>query len=153
MKEERKPCFTCAHVKWFYGQSERAYYLNYFINFNRLYPTFDILAVLRRNFDILHSILPLKAVSPLFPTKAGSEQGKKRKRQESTREALNEDVKAGVAKRKKKTKVVEEVQREERDHEELITDAERTKSTVQNISDAKKGRKERASQATGKVLC
>ena len=108
---------------------------------------------MRRNFDILHSILPLKAVSPLFPTKAGSEQGKKRKRQESTREALNEDTKAGVAKRKKKTKVVEEVQREERDHEELITDTERTKSTVQNISDAKKGRKERASQAKGKVLC
>ena len=23
--------FTYAHVKWFYGQSERAYYLNYFI--------------------------------------------------------------------------------------------------------------------------
>ena len=22
--------FTYAHVKWFYGQSERAYYLNYF---------------------------------------------------------------------------------------------------------------------------
>lgn len=83
----------------------------------------------------------------------GSEQGKKRKRQESTREALNEDVKAGVAKRKKKTKVVEEVQREERDHEELITDAERTKSTVQNISDAKKGRKERASQATEDEKC
>ena len=31
MKEERKPCLH-AHVKWFYGQSERAYYLNYFIN-------------------------------------------------------------------------------------------------------------------------
>ena len=30
MKEERKPCLH-AHVKWFYGQSERAYYLNYFI--------------------------------------------------------------------------------------------------------------------------
>ena len=28
MKEERY-----AHVKWFYGQSERAYYLNYFIIF------------------------------------------------------------------------------------------------------------------------
>ena len=28
--------FTYAHVKWFYGQSERAYYLNYFII--RLYP-------------------------------------------------------------------------------------------------------------------
>ena len=25
---------TYAHVKWFYGQSERAYYLNYFININ-----------------------------------------------------------------------------------------------------------------------
>ena len=30
MKEERKPCLH-AHVKWFYGQSERAYHLNYFI--------------------------------------------------------------------------------------------------------------------------
>ena len=26
--------FTYAHVKWFYGQSERAYYLNYFIKCN-----------------------------------------------------------------------------------------------------------------------
>ena len=26
--------FTYAHVKWFYGQSERAYYLNYFIKFD-----------------------------------------------------------------------------------------------------------------------
>ena len=26
-----KTVFTYAHVKWFYGQSERAYYLNYFI--------------------------------------------------------------------------------------------------------------------------
>ena len=26
--------FTYAHVKWFYGQSERAYYLNYFIIWN-----------------------------------------------------------------------------------------------------------------------
>ena len=32
MKEERKTVFTYAHIKWFYGQSERAYYLNYFIN-------------------------------------------------------------------------------------------------------------------------
>ena len=28
-----KTVFTYAHVKWFYGQSERVYYLNYFINF------------------------------------------------------------------------------------------------------------------------
>ena len=34
MKEERKTVFTYAHVKWFYGQSERAYYLNYFIIFD-----------------------------------------------------------------------------------------------------------------------
>ena len=26
-----KTVFTYAHVKWFYGQSEHAYYLNYFI--------------------------------------------------------------------------------------------------------------------------
>ena len=26
-----KTAFTDAYVKWFYGQSERAYYLNYFI--------------------------------------------------------------------------------------------------------------------------
>ena len=27
----KKIAFIYAHVKWFYGQSERAYYLNYFI--------------------------------------------------------------------------------------------------------------------------
>ena len=26
-----KTVFTYAHVKWFYGQSEHVYYLNYFI--------------------------------------------------------------------------------------------------------------------------
>ena len=34
MKEERKPCLH-THVKWFYGQLERAYYLNYFIKLNK----------------------------------------------------------------------------------------------------------------------
>ena len=29
-----KTVFTYAHVKWFYDQSERVYYLNYFINDN-----------------------------------------------------------------------------------------------------------------------
>ena len=28
-----KTVFTYAHIKWFYGQSERAYYLNYFIKY------------------------------------------------------------------------------------------------------------------------
>ena len=32
-----KTVFTCTHVKWFYSQSERAYYLNNFIeNFVKL---------------------------------------------------------------------------------------------------------------------
>ena len=31
-----KTVFTYAYVKWFYGQSERAYYLNCFINDIRL---------------------------------------------------------------------------------------------------------------------
>ena len=36
MKEEQK-LFTYAHVKWFYGQSEHAYYLNYFIQINGIW--------------------------------------------------------------------------------------------------------------------
>ena len=36
MTNERgtKTVFTYANVKWLYGQSEHAYYLNYFINDN-----------------------------------------------------------------------------------------------------------------------
>ena len=30
-----KTVFTYAHVKWFYGQSEHVYYLNYFIMNNK----------------------------------------------------------------------------------------------------------------------
>ena len=36
-----KTVFTYAHVKWFYGQSEHAYYSNYFINLNVCWPQFD----------------------------------------------------------------------------------------------------------------
>ena len=32
MKEEQKPCLHTLMLNCFYGQSERAYYLNYFIN-------------------------------------------------------------------------------------------------------------------------
>ena len=32
-----KPVFTYAHVKWFYGHSERAYYSNYFIMSSTVY--------------------------------------------------------------------------------------------------------------------
>ena len=34
-----KTVFTYAHVKWFYGQSEHAYFVNYFI---MLHVTFSI---------------------------------------------------------------------------------------------------------------
>ena len=32
-----KTVFTYAHVKWFYGESEHAYYLNYFIKINGIW--------------------------------------------------------------------------------------------------------------------
>ena len=75
----------------------------------------------------------------------------KRKRQNSTREAQTED-KASVSKRKKKAKVAEEVQCDEKDHEELKTDIESAKRTVQNMPETKRGRKERVSKETGKIL-
>ena len=44
-RDERgtKTVFTYAHVKWFYGQSERAYYLNYFINFSSTELVFEFI--------------------------------------------------------------------------------------------------------------
>ena len=41
-----KTVFTYAHVKWFYGQSEHAYYLNYFIKYNNsLYNLQDLIPI------------------------------------------------------------------------------------------------------------
>ena len=45
-----KTMFTCAHVKWFYGQSERVYYLNYFVN-HFIYQLMDIHARIFFNFS------------------------------------------------------------------------------------------------------
>ena len=42
-----KTVFTYAHVKWFYGQSERAYYLNYFINVSQILPVPYFIAYFR----------------------------------------------------------------------------------------------------------
>ena len=39
--------FTYAHVKWFYGQSEHAYYLNYFINVSQILPVPYFIAYFR----------------------------------------------------------------------------------------------------------
>ena len=35
-----KTVFTYAHVKWFYGQSERAYYLNYFVIISKRFKNY-----------------------------------------------------------------------------------------------------------------
>ena len=51
--------FTYAHVKWFYGQSERAYYLNYFYNI--------ALACFSENFLEVGSFLPVL----IFPHSLG----------------------------------------------------------------------------------
>ena len=42
--------FTYAHVKWFFGQSERAYYLNYFIK------AFPFGGYPHRTFSRLHNL-------------------------------------------------------------------------------------------------
>ena len=49
-----KTVFTYAHVKWFYGQSERAYYLNYFIiQIKILVRNYKQIATLGDTFTIL----------------------------------------------------------------------------------------------------
>ena len=67
--------FTYAHVKWFYGQSERAYYLNYFL------ICFDSLELLSCLIAGLSS-RELKSADEgktATPTKSGSDYGLKKK--------------------------------------------------------------------------
>ena len=44
--------FTYTHVRWFYGQLERAYYLNYFIKKLLLLPIFEMWWSVRENLTI-----------------------------------------------------------------------------------------------------
>ena len=55
-----KTMFTYAHVKWFYGQSERAYYLNYLLKRN----------INSQNCSLIKPKMQLKIlnVASLFPT-------------------------------------------------------------------------------------
>ena len=46
-----KIVFTYAHVKWFYGQSERAYYLNYFIISLDIRAELFLTSFTRRQFE------------------------------------------------------------------------------------------------------
>ena len=61
--------FTYAHVKWFYGQSERAYYLNYFIK--------DICTLLTR---CLYSSLCSWIIMTNIDKNNNNNQGKKNKK-------------------------------------------------------------------------
>ena len=49
--------FTYAHVKWFYGQSECAYYLNYFImliyKWERNLVNINFVSIFRHPFNML----------------------------------------------------------------------------------------------------
>ena len=55
-----KTLFTYSHVKWFYGQSERAYYLNYLLKRN----------INSQNCSLIKPKMQLKIlnVASLFPT-------------------------------------------------------------------------------------
>ena len=76
-KRGTKTVFTYAHVKWFHGQSEHAYYLNYFIilhsqtNYSNLLQFHKHRTVLGRlagdcwlysKFDLQHIFLPLSTM-------------------------------------------------------------------------------------------
>ena len=52
--------FTYAHVKWFYGQSERAYYLNYFIKKTYVQCLLYRFIHNPKDFDFISSFLPGK---------------------------------------------------------------------------------------------
>ena len=62
-----KTVFTYAHVKWFYGQSECVYYLNYFIN---LFPVYTPNGQTLSNKDILLIVHFYRNIdsNPLGPT-------------------------------------------------------------------------------------
>lgn len=75
----------------------------------------------------------------------GSEQGKKRKRQDSTKELENDDIKEAVPKQKKKTKLGGQVMHDSKD-----TDEPNTKQSTKDTVLAKKDEKRSTSQKSGK---
>ena len=75
----------------------------------------------------------------------GSEQGKKRKRQDSTKELENDDIKEAVPKQKKKRKLGGQVMHDSKD-----TDEPNTKQSAKDTVLAKKDEKRSTSQKSGK---
>ena len=70
-----KTVFTYARVKWFYGQSERAYYLNYFII---CFDSFELLSCLIAGLSSRELKLADEGKTAT-PTKSGSDYGLKKK--------------------------------------------------------------------------
>ena len=79
----------------------------------------------------------------------GSEQGKKRKRQDSTKELQNGDIKEAVPKQKKKAKLGEQVLRDSKDTDELSRNVSNTKQSAKNTLVTKKDGKSNIWQNSG----
>ena len=86
----------------------------------------------------------IRLVLPLM-VNTGSEQGKKRKRQDSTKELENDDLKEAVPKQKKKTKLGVQVMHDSKDTNELTT-----KQSAKDTVLSKKDEKSSTSQNSGK---
>ncbi|KAL9979995.1 hypothetical protein ACROYT_G008525 [Oculina patagonica] len=78
----------------------------------------------------------------------GSEQGKKRKRQDSTKESQSDDIKEAVPKQKKKAKLGEQVLCDSENSEPTTTTA-RTKKNAKNTPAARKNGKGNTTQDSG----
>ena len=94
----------------------------------------------------------MKTLSSFPSANAGSEQGKKRKRQDSTKEAPNEGAKEDAAKQKKKVKLGGQVRCDEKNNEEPKANILSTKKREENMPVAKKGGKENITRETGKIV-
>ena len=80
----------------------------------------------------------------------GSEQGKKRKRQDSTKELQNDDIKEAAPKQQKKAKLGEQVLHDSKDTDEPSTNASNTEQSAKSKLVAKMGGKSNTSQNSGK---
>ena len=101
---------------------------------------------IKTRFKILLHIIEL-ILSLVMNT--GSEQGKKRKRQDSTQELQNDDIKQAVPKQKKKAKLGGQVLHDSKETDEPSTNESNTKQSAKNTLVTKKDGKSNTSQNSG----
>ena len=89
-------------------------------------------------------LVPIIELMLSLMANTGSEQGKKRKRQDSTKESQNGDVKEAVPKQKKKAKLGGHVR-----HDSYDTDEPNTKQNAKNTLVTKKNGKSNTTQNSG----